>query len=232
MIAPGVAELRHDAGARPGLDTADVRCLLIDSAWDFTALRPEWNSMLRDSAASSPFLTWEWLHTWWTHLGGSSQLRMLAVRSGSELVAVAPFRTAAGTAHLPCLDMLGTGEAGSDYLDVIVRRGWEAVALDAIERFARSHNTALRLTHLGPSAAAAGCISPAPWRIPKTPAPSLIWRTVRARRGLPPPCRNRHQWRPTNPASQSARPLHEHRESIRVRRVAAFPGFPGAARRC
>src|SRR5207302_1323611 len=87
-----------DALRRPGLDTADVRCLLIDSAWDFTALRPEWNSMLRDSAAVSPFLTWEWLHTWWTHLGGSSQLRMLAVRSGSELVAVAPFRTAAGTA--------------------------------------------------------------------------------------------------------------------------------------
>src|SRR5207253_9182852 len=112
--------------------------------------------LLRDSAAASPFLTWEWLHTWWTHLGGSSQLRMLALRSGSELVAIAPFRTAAGTAHLPCLAMLGTGEAGSDYLDVIVRRGWETIALDAIEWFARSQNTARCLTPLRPPA------SPAP----------------------------------------------------------------------
>ena len=79
---------------------------------------------------------------------------MLAVRAGSELIAVAPFRVMSGTAHLPCLDMLATGDAGSDYLDIIVRSGWEAEALDAIERFVRSTRTPLRLLHLGPSAMA------------------------------------------------------------------------------
>jgi CelD/BcsL family acetyltransferase involved in cellulose biosynthesis len=138
------------------LETAprETGASVIDSAWGFTALRPEWNSLLRASASASPFLTWEWLHTWWQHLSGSSELRMLAVRAGAELVAVAPFRMTTGTARLPCLDMLGTGDAGSDYLDVIIRAGWESEALSAIERFVQSQNTTLRLTHLGPSAAA------------------------------------------------------------------------------
>lgn len=132
----------------------ETRADVVDSVWGFTALRPEWNSLLRASASASPFLTWEWLHTWWQHLGGSSQLRMLAVRADSELVAVAPFRLSTGTAHLPSLAMLGTGEAGSDYLDMIIRRGWEPEALSAIVQFIESQNTTLRLTHLGPSAVA------------------------------------------------------------------------------
>ena len=148
MTPIGATHAAVDAAPR------ETQAAVIDSAWGFTALRQEWNSLLRASASASPFLTWEWLHAWWQHLGGSSQLRILAVRAGAELVAVAPFRMTAGTANLPCLDMLGTGDAGSDYLDVIVRRGWEAEGLAAIEQFVRSQNTTLRLTHLGPSAAA------------------------------------------------------------------------------
>ena len=155
MMATSVAAPGPDAAYRLGVETGAIQSLVIDSAWGFTALRPEWNSLLRASGSASPFLTWEWLHTWWTHLGGGSQLRMLAVRAGTDLIAIAPFRMASsGIARFPSLDMLGTGEAGSDYLDVIVRRGWEAESLAAIERFVRSHNTTLRLTHLGPSAAA------------------------------------------------------------------------------
>jgi CelD/BcsL family acetyltransferase involved in cellulose biosynthesis len=153
MIVPGIAERRQGGGWHVE-QAPDIRCLLIDSAWSFSALRPEWSSLLRASASASPFLTWEWLHTWWTHLGGSSRLRMVAVRAGTELIAVAPFRAATGTAYLPCLDMLATGDVGSDYLDVIVRRGREAEALPAIEQFVRSQRTTLRLTHLGPSAVA------------------------------------------------------------------------------
>jgi CelD/BcsL family acetyltransferase involved in cellulose biosynthesis len=157
MIAPGVADARRESPGRPAQDNGTVRCDIVDSAWGFTALRPEWNTLLRASGSVSPFLTWEWLHTWWAHLGERSQLRIIAVRAGSELIAVAPFRlSSSGVARLPCLDLLGTGDAGSDYLDVIVRRGCEAAGLDAIERFTRTQNTTLRLTHLGPSATADG----------------------------------------------------------------------------
>ncbi len=151
-MVSGAVDLREVA---PRLDTADVTSQVIDSLWGFSALRPEWDSLLRDSASASLFLSWEWLHTWWTHLAGSSQLRMLVVRAGEEIIAIAPFqRTSNGVAHFACLELLGTGEAGSDYLDVIIRRGWESESLDAIERFTRSQNTTLRLAHLGPSALA------------------------------------------------------------------------------
>ena len=139
---------------RPSVTGAlTVEC--IDSSWGFTALRPEWIALLRDSASDCPFLTWEWLHTWCTHLSGSSQLRIAAVRAGKELVALAPFRiTKSRVAFLSRLDMLGTGEAGSDYLDVIVRRGWETEAIHALASFARSQNLTLRLPHLAPTATA------------------------------------------------------------------------------
>ena len=151
-MVTGAVDLREVA---PRLDAADVASLVIDSSWGFSALRSEWDSLLRDSASASPFLTWEWLHSWWTHLGGSSQLRMLVVRADGELIAIAPFQlTSNGVAHLSCLELLGTGEAGSDYLDVIIRRGWESEGVNAIERFIRSQNTTLRLAHLGPSALA------------------------------------------------------------------------------
>lgn len=149
-LAAEQVRLQPDAPESPAFRR--TQSVVIDSAWGFTALRPEWNSLLRASGAASPFLTWEWLHTWWRHLSGSSALRMLAVRAGSELVAVAPFRMTTGTAYLPSLEMLGTGDAGSDYLDIIVRSGWEAEALAAIEQFAQSERTPLRLEHLGPSA--------------------------------------------------------------------------------
>ena len=65
---------------RPSVTGAlTIEC--IDSSWGFTALRPEWNALLRDSASDCPFLTWEWLHTWWTHLSGSSRLRIDTCRA-------------------------------------------------------------------------------------------------------------------------------------------------------
>jgi CelD/BcsL family acetyltransferase involved in cellulose biosynthesis len=133
----------------------DIEASVVDSLSAFTALRGEWNALLDASGSASPFLTWEWLHTWWRHMRGSSRLRIAAVRADGELIAVAPFRVARGPAHLRCLDMLGTGIVGSDYLDVIVRPGWEPDALAALEDLVGARNLTVRLTHLGPSAMAA-----------------------------------------------------------------------------
>jgi CelD/BcsL family acetyltransferase involved in cellulose biosynthesis len=124
-----------------------VEC--IDDAWRFTALRPRWNELLRASDADNPFLTWEWLHTWWTHLGGTDRLRLIVVRAGDQLVAIAPLRLAGRPrAWFPRLEFLGTGHAGSDYLDLIVRRGREAESLPALARYLSSPPQALRLERL------------------------------------------------------------------------------------
>ena len=121
----------------------------IDTAWGLTTLRPQWNSLLRASAADGPFLTWEWLHAWWTHLGGTASLKIVAVRDGSELIALAPFNVAPHA--LPWfsrVEFLGTGHAGSDYLDLIVRSGREADAVRAIARFLKSQKMTVRLARL------------------------------------------------------------------------------------
>ena len=139
------------------VDTAprDIEASVVDSLSAFTTLRPEWNALLNASGSASPFLTWEWLHTWWRHMRGASRLRIMTVRADGELIAIAPFHAARSTAHLRCLDMLGTGCVGSDYLDVIVRPGWESDALAALEHLIAARNLTVRLTHLGPSAMAA-----------------------------------------------------------------------------
>lgn len=121
----------------------------VDDVWGFTALRPQWNELLRASASDGPFLTWEWLHAWWKHVGGTTGLRLLAVRSNNELIAIAPLRMSGGrVSWFSRVEFLGTGAAGSDYLDVIVRRGREAESVRAIARFLRSQKLPLRLNHV------------------------------------------------------------------------------------
>jgi CelD/BcsL family acetyltransferase involved in cellulose biosynthesis len=159
MIAPAVVEPREPVTGAARSDAGEIRAARVDSTWRFTELRSAWDSLLQSSEAASPFLTWEWLHPWWKHLSGRSRLRMLAVDAGNRLIAIAPFRLTTGVARLPCLDLLGSGEAGSDYLDVITRSGFEAEGLDAVERFVVAQSIALRLTHLASSAAAPGLAS-------------------------------------------------------------------------
>ncbi len=123
----------------------------------FASLHREWNDLLRHSSADGPFLTWEWLYAWWTGLRGRSRLRLCLVRVEGRLVAVAPLCTT--TERLPWfsrLTFLGTGEAGSDYLDLIVRCGFEAEALAALATALDSEGIALRLSHLPPDSQALG----------------------------------------------------------------------------
>lgn len=96
---------------------------VVDQA-GFTGLRDEWSRLLQASRSDNLFLTWEWLHTWWTHLAGDRRLAILTLRRGGELLAIAPLALR-GTNLLgvPTLEFLGTGRVGSDYLDVIVREG-------------------------------------------------------------------------------------------------------------
>jgi CelD/BcsL family acetyltransferase involved in cellulose biosynthesis len=122
----------------------------------FAALRCEWSELLQSSASNNPFLTWEWLYAWWTHFGDSGGLRLLVVRDGAQLIGIAPLRLVSPTLYwFSRLEFLGTGEAGSDYLDVIVRRGHEDEAVDALADFLTSRQLTLRLTHLPPASISA-----------------------------------------------------------------------------
>ena len=63
--------------------------------------------------------------------------------------------------HLPIYPeqdhfFLGTGHAGSDYLDLIVRRGRDSEALHAIGEFVADERQTLMLEHVPESSLAAG----------------------------------------------------------------------------
>ena len=139
-----------------GVDRAPLTVQCVRDHWGFTLLRPHWNALLRESAADSPFLTWEWLHTWWTQLGDAGGLHLIVVRAGDEQIAIAPLRLVKGS--LACfsrLEFLGTGLAGSDYLDLIVQQGHEAAAIAAFARYLNTAKLALRLDHVRPDSLAA-----------------------------------------------------------------------------
>lgn len=122
---------------------------LISKTADLDRLAPAWNQLLQDSPANSPFLTAEWLHTWWAHLGRHRKLELLTVQQGDGLLAVAPFWVSRGPLGMfSRLEFLGTGCAGSDYLDVIVRSGHERDAVAALASVLERRKRALRLNHM------------------------------------------------------------------------------------
>jgi CelD/BcsL family acetyltransferase involved in cellulose biosynthesis len=148
---------RDQGGARGSGDPPQVERITDVDA--FGALRQAWNDLV-EASDCGVFLTWEWLFTWWKHLGEDRRLSILAVRRGSELVALAPFalrpRSLSRAQPLPLLEFLGSGFVGSDYLDVIVRQGSDAEARQALVAYLSKDRPALKWTNLkqGESAAA------------------------------------------------------------------------------
>jgi CelD/BcsL family acetyltransferase involved in cellulose biosynthesis len=121
----------------------------IDDDARFAALAGEWEGLLGASGSDQLFLTWEWLHTWWTHLRGRRRLFLLAAREGGELIGLAPLCLAPPRLErlvpFRSLEFLGAGTAGSDYLDLIVRRGREEDAVEAFSRHLAGRRLMLQL---------------------------------------------------------------------------------------
>lgn len=128
----------------------------VDTTAGFEKLKPIWGEILEASSANCFFLTWEWLFTWWTHLAGERKLFILNVRSGDETVGIAPLveRPARFGASLRSLEFLASGAIGSDYLDLIVRGGYEVEAVESIAGYLAERKLMLSLSQLGSSALA------------------------------------------------------------------------------
>jgi CelD/BcsL family acetyltransferase involved in cellulose biosynthesis len=125
---------------------------IINTEKRFEEIREEWTELLAHSSSDCIFLTWEWIHTWWKHLAGGRKLHILAVRSGTDLIAIAPlaspFTKLIRFARIRALEFLGTGSVGSDYLDIIARQGRENDALDTLVEYLLREKFVLDLKQL------------------------------------------------------------------------------------
>ena len=145
-----------------GAATAATGVSVVEELAEFTALREEWNGLLVHSDADCIFLTWEWLHTWWKHLAGNRRLKILTVRIGGSLAGILPVCSRPFGLSWPAGDLwefLGSGQAGSDYLDVIARRGQQERVCAALAAHFESEQHHLRWTNLSSHAAVSGIVA-------------------------------------------------------------------------
>ncbi|MCL4493074.1 MAG: GNAT family N-acetyltransferase [Nitrospirae bacterium] len=108
---------------------SDYRITVIDSPGEWEKLSGPWKDLLEKSSSATIFLTWKWLSSWAEcYLNERRKLFILAVYCKDELIGIAPWCIH----HIPLkfftfkqIEFLGGPEAGSDYLDIIIKRGKE-----------------------------------------------------------------------------------------------------------
>ncbi len=119
-----------ELSAREGAMHTEV----ITSLDGLQAIGAEWNPLLKASRADSLFLTWEWVSTW-CRVYASQDLYVILVRDDTGcLVGVAPLRLvtreALGAMKWQAAVFVGHGEdVTPEYLDIIVRTGWEGAVV-------------------------------------------------------------------------------------------------------
>ncbi|MEU1037155.1 GNAT family N-acetyltransferase [Streptomyces sp. NPDC005907] len=89
---------------------------LVTGADEFAQLGPAWERLYRRCSAATPFQSHAWLHSWWLSYGSPRALRLVVVREGGELRAVAPLMRV----RRPLPVLVPLGGAVSDYADVLL----------------------------------------------------------------------------------------------------------------
>ncbi len=98
-------------------------------------LREEWRALFDAAAAPSPFLSWEWLHTWWSRFGGKRRLWILEARDqAGELAGALALSSRQGLVGARRWQLVGNGVTGADGLDVLARAGAAGAVRTAIAR--------------------------------------------------------------------------------------------------
>ncbi|HZI16902.1 MAG TPA: GNAT family N-acetyltransferase [Myxococcus sp.] len=125
-------ELKQGPHAAQWLDVGAV-----GTASALAGMRAEWGALL-DSSGAGPFNAWEWLYPWCRRIGLDRRPLVLTARDRSgALAGLLPlsveYRSVAGV-PVRRLSFLGETHVGSDYLDVVARRGGER---DVAHAFAR-----------------------------------------------------------------------------------------------
>ena len=108
----------------------------IDHENDWRDIRETWNEVLKLSRSNTVFLTYEWLRAWWKVFGAGQELHILVARDDEGVQGLAPLYLSRpkylGLITVPTLGFLGDTDVGSDFLDLIVRKGQEFKVIRAL----------------------------------------------------------------------------------------------------
>jgi len=117
----------------------DYRISVIDTREGFENLAVPWNKLLVQSAANSVFLSWEWLYCWAeTYLDTGRRLFIIMVYDEEEIIGIAPWYIDSkpfSIFRLREIEFLGSPDADSNYLDVIIKKGKEKKVTQRIYDF-------------------------------------------------------------------------------------------------
>lgn len=94
----------------------NVKLKVITDSVGLAALEPEWRNIYQNSKCSNPFLSYEWLTSWWRSFGKGNQLWVVVAERDGAAVCIAPLMRVerAGFSKLQFL-----GQPYSDYCDFI-----------------------------------------------------------------------------------------------------------------
>ncbi len=111
-----------------------------------------WNNMLKSSNSDSIFLTHEWVTSWVSNFLKDDKLYILFASIEDELVGIAPFyirqeKIFAGSS-LKTLRFIGDRDAGSEYLDLIIKKGFEKSTIQVFFEHIFKHCTDIDLFSL------------------------------------------------------------------------------------
>lgn len=96
---------------------------IVEDSRRFEALEQEWRDLYQDAPQATPFQSWEWLYSWWEAYGDSYRLKLVTLRDNDDrLVGIVPLML---EDRGPFSRLLFVGTGVTDYLDVLVREGWQ-----------------------------------------------------------------------------------------------------------
>jgi peptidoglycan/xylan/chitin deacetylase (PgdA/CDA1 family)/CelD/BcsL family acetyltransferase involved in cellulose biosynthesis len=113
----------------------------IREEFELNQLRPAWEKLCAESGSCTIFVTWEWASAWWSAYGHPGDLRILSVADDDGVVrGIAPLRRQTVRQYgqtVPTYSFVGDGSINSDlndsdYLDVLIARGYEKEVIQAI----------------------------------------------------------------------------------------------------
>jgi len=120
----------------------------VTSEAEFLALRDAWTELYRTNTNNTPYQTWEWNHTWWSHFGRTGDLRLFLGEQDGQLVGVAPFCESRRLRGLPLRHLTLISRKHAEYLDLIVRPGAEASFCKALCEHLGGHEKQARFLEL------------------------------------------------------------------------------------